>query len=220
MKKSLKTLILILFIPVFTYSQIVSDEFEGIIKYNHKVIAKDSSYNVEYDYSGIGKNSEYYYKEGDYIFVNHNSYFKADLFKSKELHNYLILNNSDTVFYLDSKVSDIEVIEYNIKESADTILNYPCDLITLKLKPVNKESPISFRRYYFSKQLHINPDHFKQCKGNAYELIYENTKSLALKIEYEWPNKVITWEAYEVTKQKLDDAIFKKQNNWILMKIN
>jgi hypothetical protein len=220
MKKSLKTLILIIFIPVLTFSQIMSDEFEGIIKYKHKVIAKDSTYNVDYDYSAIGKYSEYYYKDGDYIFVNHNSYFKADLFKSQELRDYLLLNNSDTVFCLDSRVPDVEVIEYNITKSVDTILNYPCDLITLKLKPVNKEFPISYRRYYFSKQLQINPIHFKQCKGNAYELIYENTKSLPLKIEFEWPNKVIIWEAYEVNKQKLDNDIFKKQDNWIIMKVN
>lgn len=205
--------------PIFLCSHTNTKEFEGIIKYNHRIVAKESSYDVNYDYFAIGKQSEYYYKNGDYKFVNHDSYFKADLYKSKEISNYLILTESDTVLRFDSRIADIEIIDYEIKKSAATILGYNCDLITLKLKPIGADAPISYRRYYFSHQLPINSDHFKLCKANAYEFIFEKTKALPLKIEFEWPNKIVIWEAYEVVKQNISNDFFEKQDSWILQEI-
>ena len=210
---------------IFKESEIVElingvEEFEGIIKYNHQVVAMDSSYDVNYDYSAIGKSSIYHYKNGNYKFLNQNSYFKADLFKSNELANYLLISNSDTVIYLNARIADLEIMDYSIEESVDTILNYSCDLITLKIKPINQDSPISYRRYYFSKKLPINSNHFKECKGSAYELIYRNTKSLPLRIEFEWPNRKIIWEAAEVENKKLSDDIFRVDEKWILSKGN
>ena len=220
MKITLKILLLFLVIPFYAHSQNKKSEFEGIIKYNHKVIAKDSAYNVEYDYSAIGKKSDYYYKKGNCKFVNYDSYFKGDLFKSKEFMDYLLINGSDTVFCLDARVTDIEVIDFNIKKSVDTILNYTCNLITLKLKPIGQDYPVSYRRYYYSEKLPINPDHFKGCKNNAYDLIFGNAKSLPLRIEFEWPNRTIIWEAYEVIKQDVKEETFQLDKNWVLKKMN
>ena len=219
MKTIIQTLILLIALPLFSFSQAVK-EFEGVIKYKHTVIAKDSLYNVAYDYSGIGYQSEFYYKAGDYKFVNHNSYFKADLFRSKETRNYLLLNNSDTVFCVNSKKTDAEIVDYSIQMAADTILGNSCNLITIKLKPIGQESPVSYRRYYYSDKLPIDPAHFLGCKANAYELIYEKARSLALRIEFEWPNKILRWQAYEIIPQALNDSIFKKENNWVLNFIN
>lgn len=216
----MKKLFLLLLTSFSLFAQNSTKEFEGIIKYNHKVIAKESTYNVDYDYSAIGKNSEYYYKNGDYKFVNHDCYFKADLFKSKELNNYLVLDKSDTVFVVNSRITDVQIVDFTIKKSAETILGYSCNVLTLTLKPTDKDGPISYRRYYFSKQLSINPEHFKLCKGNAYDFIFEKAKALPLKIEFEWPNRTIVWDAYEVKKQPLKDDLFEKQANWIPMNVN
>lgn len=219
MKKAIFFLILLMSIPFFSFSQSGFKEFEGIIKYKHEVVAKENSYDVEYDYSAIGKQSEYYFKNGDYKFVNHDSYFKADLYKSNELRNYLILEKSDTVFSLNSRVADIEIVDFEIKKSATIILGYHCDLLTLKLKPVGGETPISYRRYYFAQKLSIDPSHFKSCKANAYDFIFEKAKALPLQIEFEWPNKLIRWKAYDVVNQKLDADFFEKQKTWILTEI-
>lgn len=220
MKPTIKVLIIAIIFPLFAFSQSMDREFEGIIKYKHSVIAKDSSYNVEYDYAGIGHYSEFYYKEGDYKFVNHNCFFNADLFRSKEQKNYLLLNHSDTVLCLDATISDAEIVDYNIKTAVDTILGNPCDVITIKMKPVNAATPVSYRRYYYSKKLAVDPKHFLGCKANAYELIYGQTRSLALRIEFEWPNKIIRWEAYEVSRTPVSNETFTKSNSWILNKVN
>lgn len=220
MKKQTFFLVSLLLISLISFSQNSTKEFEGIIKYNHEVEAKESSYNVDYDYSGIGKQSEYYYKNGDYRFVNHNCYFKGDLFKSKEIKNYLVLEKTDTVYSLNSRIADFEIVDFEIKKSATTIIGYKCDLLTLKIKPISSEGPISYRRYYYSSKLPIDPSHFKNCKANAYELIFEKAKALPLQIEFEWPNKLIRWKAYEVLSQKLNDSFFEKEDNWIIREIN
>jgi len=219
MKRLLKTISVLLLFPNVLFSQDDLKEFEGVIKFKHKVIALDSTFDVNYDYSIIGKFSEFYYKNGDYKFANHDSYFKMDLFKSNEPSNYLVMDKSDTVLVLDSKVMDVEIIDYNIKESIDTIAGYPCSVLTLKLRPANSKEPISYRRYYFSKQLPINPFHFASCKRNAYEFIYGQAKALPLRIEFDWPNRIVVWEAYEVENQKLNDKIFEKESNWVFVNI-
>jgi len=220
MIKLIKILILLFLLQAHLFSQKPIIEFEGVIKYNHKVIAKETNYNVEYDYSGIGKNSEYYYKDGNYRFINHDCYFLSDIFRSEEQNNYLLLNKTDTVFVVNTKIADIEIVDFELKKSVDTILGYVCDVLILKLKPVETGTPNPYRRYYFTKDLSINPEHFRNCKGNGYEFIFEKTKALPLRIEFEWPSKLIVWEAYEVKKQKVKDDIFEKQNNWVLIKVN
>ena len=202
------------------YAQKKKAEFEGFIKYDHKITAKDSSYNVEYDYAALGRHSEFYYKSGNTKFANQDAYFKADLFRSKDYMDYLLFNNSDTVLCLDARKSDVEVLEFDVKESADTILNYSCNLLTIKLKPVDRDAPISYRRYYYSKKLAVNPDHFKGCKGNCYDLIYAQMQAVPLKIEFEWPNKIVTWQASEIVQQPLKDEVFEVDKKAVLQKIN
>jgi hypothetical protein len=114
----------------------------------------------------------------------------------------------------------VDVVEFKITKSVDTILNYPCNLLTLKIKPVGREYPVSYRRYYFSEKLPVDPAHFKGCAGNAYELIFENTKSLPLRIEFEWPEKIVIWEAYEVIPQGLKEATFQLDKKAVLRKMN
>src|SRR5262245_2455410 len=107
-------------IPAFAQKKPV--EFEGIVWFSHQIIAKDSNYNIEYDYSAIGKKSEYNYKKGNIKFVNHDSYFEFDLFKSGEQKDFVKTVASDTVLWLDTRITDLELVEYDVKKSADKIL--------------------------------------------------------------------------------------------------
>ena len=218
-----KIIIAILFLgllPKNALAQPAIAEFEGVIKYKHHVIAKDSSYDVNYDYASLGKYSEYYYKDGDYRFVNHDCFYKAEMFRHQDVKNYLLLDNSDTVLCINSRKSDLDILDLNVKHLADTIINYPCDLITIKMRPSDRDSPVSYRRYYFSTKLPVNPVHFKDCKGNAYDKIYETTRSLPLRIEFEWPSRIIVWEAYEVSRQKIEMGLFDIPKNCLIENVN
>lgn len=195
-------------------------EFEGLVKYTHKVIAKDSTFDVNYDYSGIGYHSDFYYKNGNYKWLTFDSYFVMDLFLTKEKKNYLLTNNPDTILCLNSTISDGEILDYYIKKAVDTIIGYNCDVLIIKMKPLHKEGPVSYRRYYFSGDFHVDPSHFAGCKGNCYDLIYEQTKSIALRIEFEWPDRTITWEATKIKPMKLEDSFFKLAKKCFINQIN
>lgn len=220
----MKRLLILMFLAynslVALFAQSNNIEFEGRIQYQHKVIAKDVNYNVDYDYNAIGKKSDYYYKKGKYKFLNHEAYFKMDLFKSDELKNFLQLTDSDTILWTDSRIADFEVLEFDVKKSVDTILNYDCNVFTMKLKPVGMDAPVSYRRYYFSEKFYVNPDYFKGCKGSGYELIYQHIQSIPLRIEFEWPNRTVIFEAYKIDEMKLEDKTFYLDKKLPLKKLN
>jgi hypothetical protein len=195
-------------------------EFEGVIKYTHTVTAKSKDYNVAYDYTALGKKSEYYYKNGDYKFVNHSAYFAADLYRASEVANYLPVSQSDTAFRVNSKVSDMDIMDVTVTDAPEPILGHSCQVVTLKLIPSGQDGPVSYRRYWCSKDFPINPEHFKACKGNAYNVIFEKSGSLPLKIEFEWPNRTITWEAYAAKRQKVNAKIFAVSKKWVIVPIN
>jgi len=195
-------------------------EFEGLIKYSHKVIARDSTFDVNYDYSGIGNHSDFYYKNGNYKWLTFDSYFVMDLFLTKEKKNYLQTDNPDTVLCLNSTIPDGEVLDQSIKKAVDTINGHSCDVLIIKLKPMHKDGPISYRRYYYSGDFYVDPSHFAGCKGNCYDLIYGQIKSIALRIEFEWPNRTIIWEATKIEPMKLDDSFFRLGKKYVINQIN
>ena len=218
MRKSLILFFISSFFTLFGFSQ-KPLEFEGVISFSHTVIPKEKDYDVNYDYSGIGKTSDFYYKNGNYKWLTYNSYFIMDLFISKDKKNYLLTTSSDSMYWLNSSITDIEVLDYSITKNVDTILGYICNVLTIKLKPESKSEPISYRRYYFSNKFYVNPEHFKDCKGNCYELIYSQIKSIPLRIEFEWPNRIVIWEAVNVESKTIDESFFKLDKDRVLLKM-
>ena len=212
------SVIVILFIVTASFAQ-TRQEFEGIVYFKHKVVPHNIKFNPEYDYSGIGHSSKFYYKNGIYKWLNDDGMFKMDLFVPAEKRNYLLTENSDTLYWLDNSITDISVVDYRIEKNADTIAGYNCNVLVLKLKPVNKETPVSYRRYYFTDQFYVNPEHFAASKGNCYNLIYQQIQSVPMRIEFEWPNRTVIWEATRVEPKKLDDGFFKIDKKYILKKM-
>ena len=212
--------VLLILLNFESYSQVTKKEFEGYIEFEHKVIPHVENYNVNYDYGGIGKSSRYTYSKGKIKFENRESYFVKDIFLSSEKSNYFITQNPDTIMLLDATKLDAELIEFEIEPNVDTILNMSCSRITIKLKPIGKAGPVSYRRYYFSNEYYVNPEYFTDCKGSFYDIIYKEIKSIPLRIEYEWPNRTVVWQAIEVKNTKIDDAEFSYDKSKTIIKIN
>jgi hypothetical protein len=219
MKSDLKLLLLVI-CSVYGTVLTAQKEFEGVIKYKHTVTPKDKNYDVNYDYTALGKKSEYYYKKGNYKFVNHDAFFAGDLYRAAEVANYLPLSKSDTAYRVDGTVSDMDVMDVEVKDYEEKILGHSCIVVTLKLIPSGQDGPVSYRRYYCSKDFPVNPEHFKNCKGNAYNVIYEKSQALPLRIEFEWPDRTIRWEAYEAKAQKVSNKQFEIGKKWIIVPIN
>ncbi|MDI1257472.1 MAG: hypothetical protein PSV16_15365 [Flavobacterium sp.] len=213
MKKALFTIFAILLLTA-AKSQ-VKTEFIGLVKYTHNVIPKVKDYDVNYDYSGIGKSSDYYFKDANIKWLTYESYFKMDLFIAKENRDYFLTAKSDTVFTLKNTNRDFDVVDYKITAAAP-ILGHKCNVLELKLKPLDADSPVTFRRYYFSDDFYIDPKKFANCKSSAYDIIYGQMKSIPLKIEFEFENRIVVWEASEVTPMKLDSHFFEIEKNAVI----
>mgnify|MGYP006201462323 FL=1 len=203
----------------YTANLTAQKEFEGVIKYKHTVTPKKDNYDVNFDYTALGKKSEYYYKKGNYKFVNHDAFFAGDLYLTAQTANYLLLNNSDTVYRVDGTVTDMDIMEVEVKEAEEKILGHSCMIVTLKIIPTGQDGPVSYRRYYCSTDFPINPEYFAKCKGNAYDVIYEKSRSLPLKIEFEWPDRLITWEAYQAGPQKVSGKQFELKKKAVIVPI-
>lgn len=191
-------------------------EFTGVVKYKHNVIAKEKEYDVSYDYSGIGKSSDYYFKDGNIKWLTYNCYFKMDLFIAKENKDYFLTNQSDTIFTLKNNVRDFDIIDYKVEKSNSVILGHKCNVLQLKLKPINSETPITYRRYYFSSDFYIDPKKLEKCTSSAYDIIYGQMKSIPLKIEFEFPNRIVVWEASEIKPLVLDNRFFELEKNVLI----
>jgi hypothetical protein len=194
-------------------SQIKKQEFAGLVKYTHNVIPKEKDYDVNYDYSGIGKSSDYYFKDGNIKWLTYDCYFKMNLFISKENRDYFLTNKSDTIYTLKNNAKDFDIFDYKISKSDEVILGHKCNVLELRLKPLNADAPITFRRYYFSGDFYIDSEKLANCTANAYDIIYAQMKSIPLKIEYEFVNRIVVWEATEVKPMKFDEHFFELEQN-------
>ena len=205
-----------LLFTVFSYGQNKNPLFEGLITYKHDVIPKKDSVNVNYDYAGIGRTSDYYFKNGNIKWLTYDCYFKMDLFVVKENRDYWLTNLSDTIYTLKKNVPDFRIIDYKTEKTSVKILNHNCQVLTLKLKPLDKESPITYRRYYFSNDFSIDPKKFANCTSSAYDVIYGQIKSVPLRIEYEFENRIVVWEATAIKPMKLEDSFFEISKKSVL----
>ena len=211
--KKINCLFLLLSIITSVKSQVKSTEFVGLVKYIHNVIPKEKGYDVSYDYSGIGKSSDYYFKDGNIKWLTYDCYFKMDLFIASENRDYYLTNKSDTIFTIKNNVRDFDVIDYKINKSNEVVLGHKCSVLELKLKPLNADYPITFRRYYFSNDFYIDSKKLANSTSSAYDIIYTQMKSIPLKIEYEFANKIVIWEASEIKPMKLDKHFFELEKD-------
>lgn len=212
-------LIIALLNSCLLHSQEIKQEFEGYIEFEHTVLPHEDNYDVSYDYKGIGKSSRYTYCKGNIKFESRDAYLLKDIFLSSEKSNYLITQNPDTILLLDATKPDVELIDFKIENNVDTILNKACNRITFKLKPLGKDEPISFRRYYFSSEYYVNPKYFENCKGSIYDVIYREMKSIPLKIEFVWPIKTVIWQAVEVKETEILDEEFEYDKSKTIINI-
>jgi len=183
-------------------------DFEGLVRFRHKMLSKNSNAQADLAYSMLGYNSDYYFKKGNIKWLTYDCFYKMDLFKPKDDKDYFLTSQSDTIFTVKNSTTDFDVLEYRLEKSADTIMGYVCDVFIMKLKPKQSETPISYRRYYFSSKFYVDPKYFTNCNSNRYDLIFSQIQSIPLRIEFEWSDTMMIWEATQITPQILDDNFF------------
>ena len=187
-----------------THAQ-TTNEFEGAITYSHKVEAIDKDYDINRDYSYIGKQSVFYYKNGNYKWLNENAFIEMDLFRSKDSVEYLKMQSTDSILYVPNNMSNEEIIDYKILQNADTVAGHVCNVLIVKAGSNGNEWT---RQISYSSEFAINPDKFARYKYNSTNFLYLQMKAVPLKIQLIYKARKIIYTAINIEKKKLQESFF------------
>ena len=190
------------------------ENFEGVIVYEHKYESSNPKMNLKAIEKAYGTKSEYYYKKGNFRQSFNGEELKMNLYVLNQNKIYMKTVNDTLYFDLCDKPNEIITSLENdsIKEN---ILGYECKILNLKSNRLNGKNYRN-TKYYYNEITKINPALSKNQINGSYNLIYEQTKSLPLKIVNDLGSLKITMTAVEIKKQKLDDSFFELAKDALL----
>jgi hypothetical protein len=208
--KTISILVLLTFQLNLCVGQTQKAEFEGKIYYTNSFKIKQPTVDSIQLIKNFGSSSIYTYKRGQFIWTSQGSNFQYEIYKS--ISNLLVDKYADakTLNQIDVFNKVDSLISYTIIENADSICGYNCNAIRVVLQSM-KDKSIMKRTIYYSSQLAINPDHFKNYRSYANNRIYPLTKSIPLRIVTEFAGfpVEITMNATKVEQTNISDTEFK-----------
>jgi hypothetical protein len=196
--KTLATLLLLT--PLFSCGQ---KYFEGEIEYKIQTIKTDSSFDLNRIPCTGSNSSKIVYKNGDYISRFDNCFIEYEYFNHTLSQSFYKLNGSDTLLFENCKnppKSD-SIISIKTYNNTDTILNKVCNRLVVQRRRMKMT-------FLYSPGLKINPDWFRNSKGEYYDVIYGQMKSVFLKYIIEGEGYISTCIATKVDPKPISSNFF------------
>lgn len=191
------------------FSQLTTAEFEGRIYYTNSFKIKQRVIDSIDVLKSFGSSSIYTYKGGKFLWTSEGSQLQYELYNSSL--GFLVdkYEGDDTLHKIDIFNKGDSLVSYQIIENVETICGYKCNAIKVILQST-ADSTIMQRTIFYSSQLYINPEYFKDYKSYANNKIYPLTKAIPLKIvtEYSGLPVEITISANKVEQANIDDKEF------------
>jgi len=193
MKKTITLFILLISAALF------SQDFEGKIVYKNSCRSKNPDWKKEYCQMITDSSQVYYFKNGDYKYLDNNT-AKWTLFKKSDNKIY---TKADKIYWIDVASNEDEILDIQVNKKKLVVLGYECDELILKCKS-------STQKYYFNSVTAINPKWFENHKHGNLNKIMAITKSIPLKTLFiiEDQNFELESTATEIKKGKVDDKLF------------
>lgn len=206
----LKPFFFILLVINDAYTQSLPTEFEGRVHYRNTFIIKDPGIDSADLVNNLGSSSTYIYKAGKFLWVAHGSDFQYEVYDSESGLLYDKYASSDTLQFIDIFKKHDSIIAYKIIRNADTICGYTCHLIEMEIQSQNDGS-IMKRKIFYSPELYVNPEYFRNYRSYANHQVYKLTRSIALRLvtEYHGFPVVVIINAEKVEIEKVPDSEFK-----------
>ena len=190
------------------------DYFEGRILYKNEYVVKTNKVDSDFLNKMGGKTADLYFKEGNYLEKYDSGFMLEQLYRQKENKVFLRLDNSDTLHWYYCDKPGQKIVKSEINPKKEIILGIPCDELTTYYD----DKIVSF--YYNSDSLRINPDWYKDFTSNNKNLNSQKMKAVYLKYKIERPDFIVTVTATSISRQKIDDNIFRVPENKILIQDN
>jgi hypothetical protein len=187
--------------PFVFASLCFAQNFEGKIIYDSKYKSKLPAVTDEQFSAMLGTKQEYFIKDGDYRSVTNGTFLQWQIYINKDNKLYNKMSNSEAILWNDGGVNPDEVKSVEINKGVIEILGRKCDELILTCKS-------GIQKYYFSKDLKVDPKFFEKHKfGNWSEYIMR-ANSLPLKIIIDSPQFALESTATEVQAMTLDSKLF------------
>jgi hypothetical protein len=191
---------LLLLTPLFSCGQ---KYFEGEIEYKIQTIKTDSSFDLNRIPCTGSQSSKIVYKNGDYISRFDNCFIEYEYFNHTLSQSFYKLNGSDTLLFENFKnppESD-SIISIKMYNNTDTILNKVCNRLVVQRRRMKMT-------FLYSPELKINPDWFRNSRGEYYDVIYGQMKSVFLKCIIEGEGYTSTCIATNVDSKPISSNVF------------
>jgi hypothetical protein len=197
--------ILIAILSLFSLTNFKAQNFEGKIMYNISYQSKTSGLKSEQLKAMMGTKQAYVIKGNNYKSAFNGTFMKLQMYRGDENRSYALTAKSDTLYWEDYATNKDKALSYEIKQSYDTVLGIPCDVIIIQAEN-------SLTHYYFNTSYKVNPKMFSNHNYGNWYYIISKTKSLPLKAIYETDLYIMESEAIEITPMELKDNVFEIQN--------
>lgn len=204
-----KLLLLVSF--TFLVSIVNAQYFEGEIIYTNKFTSKTKNFTDAQLAEMIGTKQEYLIKGGSYkSFLNGQS-ISMQSYDNLTNRVYNRMPKSDTLYWFDASTNTDNVISYEFKKNAGTVLGNKCDVIIMKTKTGTTTMYYS-AKYKVDSKLYTN-----HLYGN-WAFYTSKTGALPLKTIVENQKFKMETTAIEIKRIQLGDTYFNIDPNTPLRK--
>jgi hypothetical protein len=209
MKNFLLAVTLLMGLNSISYSQ---NYFEGKIIYKLDFKSKNPDITADMLKSYLGNGLTLLFKQGNYYHRFDGGIYEFELYNKADNKSYLKKRDNDTIYWSDCSVPGDKIQEFKLTGKKETILGIVCNQILVRYK---KKTEI---HYYNSDSVAINPAWFKNFKQDDEYLVDQKEKSIYLKSENEFDEFTAIETAVKITREPVDEKIFKLPGNAILVK--
>ena len=202
----LSYLLLFLCFTLFTTAQ----NFEGYISYNVEVESTTPEMPKNLLQQWFGTKFTVFFKDGGYVGLGDGTFMIYELFRPGDSLQYFKDGDSDSILYYKSLNVPEARATFTMKETADTILGYPCTLLTVDYGD-------RLGKYYFNKSLGIDTSAYTHFLIFNKREIVSRMESVYLKFEMEYPYGKAILTATEIHPLPLKESIFDFPKNTPIM---
>jgi hypothetical protein len=187
-----------------------AQDFEGVITYKSTYLDSDMDMSITELEEMYGTETKTFIKNGFYMEVSNTNFI-----------GYQLWRHCDTaVYYRHKRTDDTLLMNYTnlrpggdftfkLENNADTILGYPCDLLTVK----NDRGTI---KYYFSSEFSLDPEYYvNYSHSNKYEIV-KLMESIYLRLSVSYEYMHVDLIAVDIERRDLPEKIFEVPENMII----
>lgn len=183
-----------------------AQDFEGVVVYGIHYLSIDDATSMDDWAARYGTRAELFFKEGNSLLTYNGTHTKAHLYRRDIHRRFMRIASADSLLETDLSKPNFEWVDHRIRDEQETILGHASSILETNVRLGN--TPATTFTYFYHPALTISSHWFTDIAYNNEDAVYAITRSIPLKMVFEYPTYRITWTAQEIKKQKLEDHLF------------